>query len=260
MASTDRIKIIIIDEDRKELCSFRKLLESFPEVDIKGCACQYHQAKRLLLTEDPDLTFIDIGLEGRNGFELLEDVRSFTTNEFSVVFLMTDGSLAIKALRESAFDCLMKPVSEDELRCTLRRFKEQKAKRGESSKMIRQTIMYVSEIVSLPTHIGIRFIDLGKIVLFHCSRESLKEKPCWDVLLHDEEHIKLKRSTTSREIIKLVKDKFIQINPALIVNLNYIDVVEFKTHECVLIPPFQHLRYHVSRSQMSGLREKYDIL
>ena len=86
------------------------------------------------------------------------------------------------------------------------------------------------------------------------------DKPCWEVLLNDEEHIKLKRSTTSREILKLVKDKFIQINPAVIVNLNYIDVVEFKTQECVLIPPFQHLRFKISRSQMCGLREKYDVL
>lgn len=260
MSHTDPIKTIIVENDRAALCVFKAQLEMFPEIDVRGYTSQYHQAKRLLLTEKPELAFIDIDLEGKSGFELLSDVRSFTTSEFSVIFFTNNERLVIRALRESAFDCLLKPIGEIDLRESIKRFKDKRDRQIENSKVIRQTIMYVTEMISLPTHIGIRFVDLGKIVLFHCSRECSMDKPCWEVLLNDEEHIKLKRSTTSREISKLVKDKFIQINPAVIINLNYIDVVEFKTQECVLIAPFQHLRFKISRSQMCGLREKYDVL
>lgn len=260
MTDQNRIRTVIINNDKQFLCALKNHLELFPDIELRGCAIQYHHAKRLILTEKPELVFLDIDMPDRDGFELLTEIRSLTTNDFSVVFHTSDEKNILKALRLSAFDCLLNPVKEEDIDEIVQRFREKRNKLSDNAKFIQQTILYVTDMISLPTHIGIRFVDLGNIVLFLCKRETPVDKPCWEVLLNDEEHIRLKRSTTSKEIMKMVKDKFVQINPAVVVNINYINVIEFKTQECVLIPPFQQLRFRISRSQMTGIREKYDLL
>ncbi len=54
--------------------------------------------------------------------------------------------------------------------------------------------------------------------------------------------------------------RFVVINQSAIVNLSYVAAIEFKSRDCILIPPYEELKFTVSRSQLSELRDKFDLM
>ena len=43
-------------------------------------------------------------------------------------------------------------------------------------------------------------------------------------------------------------------------NINYLYGIEYKTHDCLLVPPFKNIQLTASRTQLSELKEKFDQL
>lgn len=257
----DKIKTVIIDDEKQVVSHLKEQLEYFPEVQVCGCATQYHLAKRLLLTEKPDLVFLEVEMPGKSGFDLIEEVRSLTTRRFSIVFYSAFDQFAIRALRKSAFDYLLKPIKEEDLENVIQRYLQKKEKSPASPDHRQAESSSFTEIISLPTNIGLSFIPKNNIIMFRCRKESSLTKVCWEAVLTDLTCIKLKQSTTAKNILQLAsKDKFLQINQATIININYLGIIEFKTQECILAPPYENHRLTISRNKMTEIRELYDVL
>jgi two-component system LytT family response regulator len=257
----EEIKTVIIDDNTEFLNSLEEHLAVFPEIKIVGKANQYKEAKKLLLTTAPDLVFLDIEMPCKNGFELLNEVREVGRGQFSVIFYTSYDKYMINALRESAFDFLIKPIHPRELKNVIERIKK---KRSSAQPVILQdlnNIPYFSETVAVPSLTGLQFIHKNKIVLIQSSKESILEKHTWEILLSNFEQIKLKKNTTSKEILHLMGNgSFVQVNQSCILNIHYLGGVEFKSRECLLVPPFAHLKLTVSRTQMTELRDRFDLL
>lgn len=126
---------------------------------------------------------------------------------------------------------------------------------------IDQGIPEIPEIIALPSNRGLRFIDTNHIVLFRCITEGIPEKSSWEALLPDSTTLKLKANTTAERIIKLMnKNRFFQINQSCIINRNYLDLVEIKTRDCLLVPPFDNLKLTASRTHLTKLRDEFEVL
>jgi len=116
------------------------------------------------------------------------------------------------------------------------------------------------EKIALPTSLGLQFLDHNRILLFQNKRESEYEKACWEVMLPDTKQIRLSSSITADKIMKLLPNStFFQINQSCILNLNFLDEIIFKSHQCELIAPFKHLRLTISRSKLIKLKSFYEI-
>lgn len=256
---SNKIRAAIIDDDEEFVFSLKEHLGFFPEIELQGCATKYNQAKNLLLKENLDLVFMDIEMPVKSGFELLEEARKNRNQMFSIVFYTAFDKYLIQALRESAFDYILKPVKPEELKNVIDRFKiRRKIEQPVNFAPISQGI---TEIISLPTPIGLRFMDKNNIILLQCTKEHIHDKPVWKAILTDLSEVKLRTGTTAKEILELMgKRKFIQINQSAILNLNYLGYIEFKTRDCQLIPPFNGIRLIVSRTHLYDLRNKYDTL
>ncbi len=259
MIGTDKINTAIIDDDEEFVFALKEHLGFFPEIQILGCASKYNQSKTLLQKEDLDLVFMDVEMPVKTGFELLEEARRSRKQMFSVIFYTSFDKYVIQALRESAFDYIFKPVKTEDLKNVIDRFKL-KRKNDHPASFV--TLSHgINEIISLPTPIGLRFMDKNNIILLQCVKEQNQDKPGWKALLTDLSEVKLRAGTTAKEILGLMGNRiFIQINQSAILNLNYLGSIEFKTRECQLIPPFNGIRLQASRTHLYELRNKYDTL
>ena len=259
MNGSDKIQTAIIDDDEEFVFALREHLGFFPEIQLQGVASKYNQSKTLLLKENLELVFMDIEMPVKSGFELLDEARKSRKQMFSVVFYTAFDKYILQGLREAAFDYLLKPVKTEDLKSVIDRFKQKR--RSDLPVNFTPVSRGITEIISLPTPIGLRFMDKNNIVLLQCTREQTNDKPGWKAILTDMSEVKLRAGTTARDILDLMgKTKFIQINQSAILNLNYLGSVEFKTRDCQLIPPYNGLKLVASRTHLYELRTKYDTL
>lgn len=111
--SAKTIKAVIVDDEKRSRDTLNGLINKFcPEVDIIGFADNYEGSLVLIRTQKPQLVFLDIQLNDGNGFQILEQLKPVN---FEVIFTTAYDQYAIKAIRYSALDYLLKPVIPDEL-------------------------------------------------------------------------------------------------------------------------------------------------
>jgi two-component system, LytTR family, response regulator len=117
--------LIVDDEDgaRKLL---KKLLEetSFFREIIE--ASSVNSANSVMLQFEPDLVFLDIKMPGKDGFSFINDLKPGIRNP-EIVFVTAYEQFAVKALRNKAFDYLLKPVNRKDLKQCINRFIEYKS-------------------------------------------------------------------------------------------------------------------------------------
>jgi hypothetical protein len=116
-------------------------------------------------------------------------------------------------------------------------------------------------MVYLPVNTGIRFINRRNIVYFHRFKDNLIGKPSWEVLLNNSERIKLRQNISAEQILDLVGPQiFIKLNKSVLINRNYISLIEYKSRICRLIPPFDEPRLTISRQQLAELRLQIGLI
>jgi two-component system LytT family response regulator len=107
------IRSIIIDDELHCVETLHLLLNEYC-TGIKVIE-QCHSAKKgldAIANLKPDLVFLDIEMPIMNGFELLEQLPSIS---FAIIFTTSYDQYAIKAIRFSALDYLLKPIDPKEL-------------------------------------------------------------------------------------------------------------------------------------------------
>jgi two-component system, LytTR family, response regulator len=128
------------------------------------------EALIVLQRESPDILFLDIEMPGMNGFELLE---KFQHPDFEIVFTTAYNEYAIKAIKHSALDYLLKPVDKDELIQTVQRAKEHKTLRASQrvdSLLEMLNSKKKNKRFAVPTMEGLIMVDSENIL--YCESDS----------------------------------------------------------------------------------------
>lgn len=104
------IKAILVDDEIHGLETLAILLADYcPEIEVVDKCSSAKRALEAIEKTKPDLVFLDIEMPVMNGFELLEQ---FEQIPFAVIFTTSYDQYAIKAIRFSALDYLLKPVDQ----------------------------------------------------------------------------------------------------------------------------------------------------
>jgi two-component system LytT family response regulator len=107
------VRAILIDDEPHCLETLGMLLERYcPSVQVVQQCDTARQGLEATLRHQADLVFLDVEMPMMNGFELLEKLGPLS---FSVIFTSGYDKYAIKAIRFSAIDYLLKPVDPQEL-------------------------------------------------------------------------------------------------------------------------------------------------
>jgi two-component system LytT family response regulator len=102
------VKILLVD-DEPDACEILQILISKhikTPTEIKTC-CQPEQALKIITEFRPSLLMLDIEMPNMNGFDFLNRVGNW---DFDVIFTTAYDKYAIKAIRFSALDYLLKPI------------------------------------------------------------------------------------------------------------------------------------------------------
>ncbi len=139
------MRILIVDDEPSIRFSLSELLADEHDVTI----AEHAPAALALMDESEfDVVISDLNMPAMNGLQLLEEI---TERHKKVVFvLMTafgDERLAVKALKQGAYDYIPKPFDNDDMRALVRRVHELLAVRSENQRLRNELAQQYGELI-----------------------------------------------------------------------------------------------------------------
>lgn len=114
-----KYKALIVDDElgNRELLS-TMLLAHCAQIEKIALAASVAEAEKILRKDSIDVVFLDIEMPRENGFDLL---NKFKDIDFKIIFVTAYDAYALKAIKYSALDYLLKPVDKAELIAAVRK-------------------------------------------------------------------------------------------------------------------------------------------
>src|SRR5688500_6695851 len=107
------ITATIVDDEPYSCEALVTLLDRYcPDVKVLDICYSAASALMSIKEQNPQVLFLDIEMPHMNGFELLEKLPEIN---FELIFTTSYDQYAIKAIRFSALDYLLKPIDIEEL-------------------------------------------------------------------------------------------------------------------------------------------------
>lgn len=103
--------VIIEDEEQLRETNRLYLQTNFADIEIVGEAGTVQEAITVITETKPQLVLLDIELADGNSFQVLQKCKPYT---FKPIFVTAYNQYAIKAIKFSAIDYILKPVNEHE--------------------------------------------------------------------------------------------------------------------------------------------------
>ncbi|WP_100405850.1 response regulator transcription factor [Bacillus solitudinis] len=120
------MKVIIIDDENAMHLIMKRMLAKFNEIEIVGLFHETTRAYELLMEKEVDLAFVDIQMSRESGLDFAIRLRKSGWLG-KLVFVTSHKEYALPAFNVYAYDYIVKPISEERLRETLRRVLAEKA-------------------------------------------------------------------------------------------------------------------------------------
>jgi len=249
----NKYTVIIIDNNTLCIDILRRSLAEYNELIIVGKAQTTIKGKSLILEQHPDLLFMDVELPCQNGLELLNELSDKITWPMHVIFYTAVEKYLLDAIRISAFDYLLKPFEQDEIRLVINRFFDHILKEQTLS-INNPNLSHIDHTYLISTITGYQKLRLNQIGYF----EYHKVKKQWTVVLNDHNRLQLKHNTRAEDIINY-SSTFIQINQSHIINFDYLQNINDKI--CQMFPPFHNEDpLIITRTFLKTLQEKYELI
>jgi two-component system LytT family response regulator len=108
------LKALIVEDEQKSREMLAMLIEkNCPQLQLVATAKNVKEGVEMINSLNPDLVFLDISMPDGTGFDLLEQVPG---KKFEIIFTTATDKHALKAIKYSACDYILKPIDVDELK------------------------------------------------------------------------------------------------------------------------------------------------
>lgn len=115
--------IIVEDETRSRELLNTLVAQNCQGVNIIATAENVEEGADAIRKYNPDLVFLDITMPDGSGFDMLEKVQG---QKFDIIFTTATDKFALKAIKYSAIDYLLKPIDAEELKSAVEKIREKK--------------------------------------------------------------------------------------------------------------------------------------
>ncbi len=171
------IRAILIDDEHFGRQALAQALEKYcPQVELLQQCASPEEGLDAIRTHQPELLFLDVQMPGMSGFDLLKQLQPI---DFEVIFITAYDRYAIKAIKFSAVDYLLKPLDVDDLMQAVKRVEEKQEKSDSVHRLesVVHNLNFTSgtiEKLAVPTLEGIDFIEVSKIIYCEADRGYTK--------------------------------------------------------------------------------------
>jgi two-component system LytT family response regulator len=116
------VHTLLIDDERQAISALKADIKFHcPELEVVGEAYSVKDAIAKIQSLTPELVFLDIQLIDGTGFDILDAIDY---HKLKVIFTTAYSQYAIKAIKFSALDYLLKPIDAEELVAAVKRARE----------------------------------------------------------------------------------------------------------------------------------------
>lgn len=161
--NTQHFNALIVDDEQDARDVIELLLnEMFPQIHIVAKADSVSTASHAVKEYCPDIVFLDIEMADGSGFDLLARFKHFPAR---VIFVTAYSDYAIKAIKASASDYILKPVSRGEFRDAVNKTIGKLEKENFETLVVSQT-QQRSQVkkIGIPNLTGFSFVDTNTII------------------------------------------------------------------------------------------------
>ena len=210
------IRAIIIDDELRSRNVIRNILSSYCEdVEILAQAASVKEGVDCIRKYIPDAVFLDIEMPDGTGFDLLQQISDI---RFHIIFITAFDQYAIKAIKFSALDYLLKPVEPHQLIDAVNKINKTPVNFDTISHQISTLLKNRNGIerIALPTLDGFKFISARDII--RCRSDNNYT----NFFLNNGEKIIVTR--TLKEYEDILSDlEFVRVHQSHLINIRYID-------------------------------------
>jgi len=224
------IKALIIDDEALSADMLSYLIEkNVPVITQTKRTTSALEGLEMIESFRPDIVFLDIQMPFLSGFELLGKIPH---HSFSVIFTTAFNKYAIKAIRFSALDYLLKPVDTDELMQAVDRYMQQRLEKKQMGDLYQNFMnnLKVSEDkqyrLALHTHHGLKLVTPQDIIRCEASNNY--------TIFYLADNSSITTSKTIKEYEEILGEyNFVRVHKSHLVNLRFVDQLTNK-HQLLL--------------------------
>jgi two-component system LytT family response regulator len=213
------INAIIIDDERNALEVLEMQLNQFcTDVQVVAACDGGEKGIAAIKKHNPDLVFLDIEMPHKNGFDVLQETKSY---QYQVIFTTAYDQFAIKAFKYSAIDYLLKPVDIIELQAAVAKVKTKDQPEDLQEKLnallarFQPPVQRLTDKIALPVGDAMQFMQPDEII--RCESDSNYTH----IILANGKQITLAK--TLKEVEENINGApFFRIHQSHLVNMNHI--------------------------------------
>ena len=210
------ITAIIVDDEPDCAETLQLLLDACcPEVKVVAVCLSGAAALTQIPVLNPQLVFLDIEMPFMNGFQLLGQLPAVN---FDLIFTTSYDQYAIKAIRFSAMDYLLKPIDREELRAAVQKSLEHRnPPLPQQLEILLQRLQQpVSTKIAVPAMDGLQMVAVSSVI--SCTADSNY------TIFHLKGGQKLTASRTLKDVAEMLEGQnFIRVHQSSLVNLDEIN-------------------------------------
>lgn len=227
-----KLKVIIVDDESHARSFLSKLCTLYfnDRLEVLDSCDSVESAVVSIKTYNPDLVFLDVQMPFENGFALM---NYFTTIPFEIVFTTAHSDYAIEAIKCSALDYLLKPVSKIDLESVLARYESKHFQNSsiDRYKLLEENMFHSKEVqlqrMVFSTKEGFEVLQLDQILYFTAVDKKI-------IVYNKDGHLAI--SSTLKELDEILPCSiFIKTGKSFIVNKNYVKRYNSDTNSLEMI-------------------------
>ena len=213
-----RLRTLVVDDEPFAREKVRSFLADYPDFEVVGDYEDGEQAACGILTQQPDVVFLDVEIPGKSGLEVVNSLPA--DSQPSIVVVTAFDRYAVQAFEVEALDYLLKPFNKTRFAQAIKRVRQKAVslKVGNADSVTLGRLSH-SEIADRE---GVVIKSGSKIIIVRSSSIEWVEAQGDYVMMHAQKAHHLVRETMSMMEKRLDPGRFARIHRSAIVNLDFI--------------------------------------